>query len=128
MTAVLCVGLDPATMDYTMPGLPAGLNADSLSRSLDAMIGAIRAQGYDADLCGVSSDAGPARDTLERALGAKRYDVVSIGAGVRLLAAHTVLFEALVNTVREAAPGPKLCFNSSPTDTLDAIRRQAAPG
>jgi hypothetical protein len=57
------------------------------------------------------------------ALGARRVDVVVIGGGVRLDPAQTRVLEALVNAVIEAAPGARIGFNSSRTDTAEVIGR-----
>ena len=51
-------------------------------------------------------------------------DAVMIGAGVRFNPALTTLFEMLVNLVRDHAPQARLCFNSGPYDTADAVERQ----
>jgi hypothetical protein len=50
-----------------------------------------------------------------------------IGAGVRLAAEHTLLFERLVNVVVELVPGIRWCFNTSPETTIDALRRWVEP-
>jgi hypothetical protein len=50
-------------------------------------------------------------------------DVVVIGGGVRLDPAQTTVLEALVNAVIDAAPGARVAFNTSPTDTAEAIGR-----
>ncbi len=34
-----------------------------------------------------------------------------------------LLFEKLVNVVHEHAPQAKLCFNTKPSDTAEAVRR-----
>jgi hypothetical protein len=46
---------------------------------------------------------------------------VVIGGGVRLDPAQTPVLEALVNAVTEA--GARVAFNTSPTDTAEAIER-----
>ena len=38
-----------------------------------------------------------------------------------------VLFERIVTLVHEAAPGARLCFNSSPPSTLEAVLRWVSP-
>ena len=48
---------------------------------------------------------------------------VVIGMGVRSSKELTPFFEQLVESVRLHAPQAKLMFNSSPTDTLEAIQR-----
>jgi hypothetical protein len=57
------------------------------------------------------------------ALAARPVDVVVIGGGVRLDPAQTPVLEALVNAVIDAAPGARVAFNTSPTDTAEAIGR-----
>ncbi|WP_175647761.1 hypothetical protein [Streptomyces cyaneochromogenes] len=46
-----------------------------------------------------------------------------IGGGVRMLPENTLLFERLVNVLTEEAPGIRLCFNTTPEDTVEALRR-----
>jgi hypothetical protein len=46
-----------------------------------------------------------------------------IGAGVRKIDRHFLLFERLVNVVHEHAPRAKLCFNTKPDDTAEAVKR-----
>lgn len=46
-----------------------------------------------------------------------------IGAGVRLVANNTLLFEAIVNAAHSANPDCRFVFNYSPTSTPDDIRR-----
>ena len=50
-------------------------------------------------------------------------DVVVIGAGVRKDDDHFLLFETLINTVKNTAPNAAIAFNSLPTDTIEAIHR-----
>jgi len=52
-----------------------------------------------------------------------RWTLVVIGGGVRFDPAQTPVLEALVNVVIEAAPGVRIAFNTSPTDTAEAIAR-----
>ena len=64
-----------------------------------------------------------ARAAARAALAARPVDVVVIGGGVRLDSAETPVLEALVNAVIEAAPGARVAFNTSPTETAEAIGR-----
>jgi hypothetical protein len=59
------------------------------------------------------------RDNLKQ----KRFDCILIGAGVRAIAGNLILFEKLLNVVHAHAPQAKLCFNTKPTDTAEAVRR-----
>lgn len=58
------------------------------------------------------------RDALRR----RRFDVVVIGAGVRLEPSRTHLLEVLVNTVLKLSPESRLCFNTSPDSTVKAVQ------
>jgi len=52
------------------------------------------------------------------------YDRIMVGAGLRVVPRYFLLFEKLINVIhRHAAPSTKLCFNTNPSDTADAVRR-----
>lgn len=116
---VILVGWNPDVVDYTKwPGLtPEKLRA-ALEKDRDTLIGL----GYDAVLGLIDSDA-TAHDSLVKMLGEKSYDCVLVGAGVRTVAEHFRLFETLVNTVHQYAPRAKICFNTGPTDSVEAVQR-----
>jgi hypothetical protein len=67
--------------------------------------------------------AAAASAAARTALARRPVDVVVIGGGVRLDPAQTSELEALVNAVIVAAPGVRIAFNTSPTDTAEAIGR-----
>ena len=116
---VLLIGLDPAVVDY---GRWPGLTAEMLEGALGADVARLGELGYDASLCFVDrGETAVAR--VEEVLRAGRFDAILIGAGVRTDAEHFLLFEALVNAVHAAAPAAKLCFNTGPTDSVEAVRR-----
>jgi hypothetical protein len=48
---------------------------------------------------------------------------VLIGAGIRAMPGNFLLFEKLINVVHANAPQAKLCFNTRPTDTAEAVMR-----
>jgi len=50
---------------------------------------------------------------------------VVIGAGIRTIPADFLLFERLVNVVHRNAPGARICFNTKPSDTAEAVQRWA---
>lgn len=118
MPSVLALGLDPGFADYSQ--LPE-LTPQAVRSFIDAQLEQVREAGYEVESCLVDTGA-TADATLERCLGSKRFDCVMIGAGLRD-AAHLLLFERLLNMVHRKAPGAKLCFNTRPGDTLDAVRR-----
>jgi hypothetical protein len=78
--------------------------------------------GYEPDGCFV--DFGEKAETAVAArLRAKEYGCVIIGAGVRANPKYLLLFEKLLNVVRELAPKARIGFNTKPTDTVEAVRR-----
>jgi hypothetical protein len=48
---------------------------------------------------------------------------VVIGAGLRQPASQLLLFEKMINLIHTLAPAAKICFNTTPADTVDAVQR-----
>jgi hypothetical protein len=122
--SVLLVGLEPTLIDFSEPAYAAfpGLDARKVRAALEADKATLVALGYDAELC--LTDFGETAGTVvEERLRAKNYDCVLIGAGVRTIPRHFMLFERLVNAVHEHAPRTRLCFNTRPDDTAEAVKR-----
>lgn len=122
---IVLVGLHPDVVDYADPAYAAfpGLNAQVLMAALEKDRQALVAAGYDA-VWSFWEKKPTSMQTFLSDITTGGPSAVMIGAGVRLNPALTELFEALVNAVREHAPGVKLCFNSGPYDTAVAVRRQ----
>lgn len=122
--SVLLLGLDPAVIDYAAPAYARfpGLDEAKLRGAMEADEAGLRALGYDARLCLVDEGA-TAEAVLERRLAEGSCDCVLFGAGLRLVAENTALFERLVNLVHERAPRARLCFNAGPHGGADAVRR-----
>ena len=116
---VVYVGLEPSLVDFS--SLP-GLDEDKVRAGIRAELARLAAAGYDATFVAVDRGETAAR-TLADALSSSPVACVVIGAGVRTLPEHLVLFEQLVNAVLAAAPAARLAFNTKPGDTLDAVRR-----
>jgi hypothetical protein len=60
--------------------------------------------------------------SLARDLESQTFDCVMIGAGLRA-PKQLLLFEKLLNVVHRRAPQAKICFNTTPADTLEAVQR-----
>ncbi len=121
---VLSVGLEPGLIDFSDPAYAAfpGMTADKVMAGLTRDIATLTELGYDADLCLI--DFGKtAAAVLEEQLGKRTYDCIVIGAGVRLIAKNTPLFEQLINIAHQRAPAARLCFNTKPDDTAAAVQR-----
>ena len=118
------IGLDPDVIDGSSSDFAQfpGLSTEKLRAANDENVAALRAAGYHVDNCLIDfGDAGA--DKARQWLQAKRYDAVLIGAGVRLVASNTLLFESIVNTAHIAQPGCRFVFNRAAVATPDDIRR-----
>jgi hypothetical protein len=118
------IGLDPELIDFTAPDFAqfAGLSKERLRAANDDNVAGLRAAGYRVDNCLIPAGEYGA-EKARTALAESRYDAVLIGAGVRLVAANTLLFEAIVNAAHASQPGCRFVFNSAAVSTPDDIRR-----
>lgn len=82
-----------------------GIDAETIRAGLEGDAARLHGMGRQADVPWIG-DGPTAEPVLRARRGATRYDAVLIGAGLRTLPPHALLFEALVNAVHEAAPGP----------------------
>ena len=118
MATVLALGLDPTFADFTsMPGLTPEL----VQAFIDSQLERVRALGYEVESCLVDS-GNTAEAVLKENLGKRQYDCVMIGAGLRA-PAQLLLFEKLLNVVHMYAPTAKICFNTTPADSVEAVQR-----
>jgi hypothetical protein len=117
--SVFIIGFEPTFLDFaTIPDLDAA----KVTAALKADEARLRGLGYEVELCLI--DLGETAETvvLDR-LKQKQFNCVLIGAGVRTIPKYFILFEKLINMVHEHAPQAKLCFNTKPSDTAEAIQR-----
>ncbi|WP_328333581.1 hypothetical protein [Streptomyces sp. NBC_00455] len=122
--SMLTVGLDPALVDDAPSSRAAfpEIDAEVVRAGVAAERARLKELGFTVDAC-LLDHGGTAEAVYRAALSRKVYDIVMIGAGVRLDPALTHLFEVMVDTTRELAPGAKLCFNVSPSTTAEAVQR-----
>jgi len=122
--SVLSVGLQPQLINFADPAYAAypGMTAEKVQGGLDKDIAALNAMGYDAKLC--LTDFGETAEAVIRStLQQKPYDCVVIGAGLRTIDKNFLLFEKVLNVVHEHAPQARICFNTGPFDTAEAVKR-----
>ncbi|MER7985428.1 hypothetical protein ABTY53_07470 [Streptomyces noursei] len=122
--SMLIVGLDPALVDDAPSSRAAfpEIDAEAVRAGVAAGRARLKELGFTVDLCLL--DYGRTAEVVYRAaLSGKDYDIVVIGAGIRLDPVLTPLFEVLVDLTHELAPGAKLCFNVSPSTTVEAVQR-----
>jgi hypothetical protein len=116
----LSIGLHPSAIDYRRyPDLDEATLAARIAIGEEAM----RAAGFDIVSCQTPAEPDAAEIRLRDCMAGRTFRVAMIGAGVRMAPEHTLLFERLVNVVNELAPGISFCFNTSPEDTVHALRR-----
>jgi hypothetical protein len=119
---VLAIGIDPVFVDFTaMPQF----TAEMFRTFIDAQLDRVRASGYDVTSCLI--DLGDTAEAVTaQALTSGHFDCVLIGAGLRQPGERLLLFEKIMNLVHELAPSARICFNTTPADSVDAIRRWVA--
>jgi hypothetical protein len=117
--SVLAIGLEPAFSDLSgSPHLPPEL----IRFYIDTQIDRLRTLGYDAESCLI--DLGQTAEAeVTAALAKKSFNCVAIGAGLRLPPERLPLFEKIINLVHTHAPNARICFNTTPADTAEAVRR-----
>ena len=78
--------------------------------------------GYSVQMC-LTDFGETAEAVVQSQLKQKRFDCILIAAGIRTIPSNFILFEKLINVVHEHAPHAKLCFNTKPSDTAEAVQR-----
>ncbi|GIG90455.1 hypothetical protein [Plantactinospora endophytica] len=123
-STVLSIGLHPSAVDYSRH---PGLDEATLAARIEAGEAALRTAGFDVVSCQVSAAPDEAEAQVRKITATGSFRAVMIGAGVRMAPEHTLLFERLVNVLNETDAGIKFCFNTSPENTVDALRRWVRP-
>ena len=118
---VVLIGWNPEVVDYSKW---PDLTPEKLIAALEADRNKLNELGYEVNLLFIDS-AETAFSVVRNALDAANYDYVLIGAGVRTVPEHFIVFERLVNAAHESAPKAKICFNTNPSDTAEAVQRWA---
>ncbi|MFF9780140.1 hypothetical protein ACF1HJ_41675 [Streptomyces sp. NPDC013978] len=120
-TKVLSIGLHPSALDYSR--MPDGVDEAVFTARIEAANAALREAGFDVVPCLIDISPDRAEATVLEQLQEHAFGLAMIGGGVRMLPENTLLFERLVNLLIEATPGIRLCFNTTPEDTVEALRR-----
>jgi hypothetical protein len=121
--SVLAIGIEPALVDFS--AFP-GLTVELVRNYIEAQIAQLRVLGFDAESCLI--DLGEIAEAVAtQALRSKQPDCVVIGAGLREPAPRLLLFEKIINLVHIYAPQARICFNTNPADTAEAVLRWIEP-
>ena len=122
--SVMVIGLEPTLIDFSDPFFAdsPGADATKVLAGLKSAEDTLTRLGYSVHLC--LTDLGETAEAVVRSqLEQKRFDCVLFGAGIRTMPSNFILFEKLINVVHEHAPQARLCFNTNPSDTAEAVRR-----
>ena len=117
--SVVLIGWNPEVVDYKKW---PHFNVEKLRNMLEADRDRLIELGFEAQLFYIDS-ADTAFENTKQFLSLHQFDCVLIGAGVRTDSDHFIVFEQLINAVHLAAPNAKICFNTNPTDTAEAVQR-----
>jgi hypothetical protein len=120
---VLAIGIDPDFVDFTtMPQF----SPEMFRSYIDAQIERVRGLGYEVTSCLI--DLGDTAEAVTtRALKGDKFDCVLIGAGLRQPGERVILFEKIINLIHGLAPEASICFNTTPADSTEAVRRWISP-
>ena len=118
--AVLIIGEDTRYVNFA--AAKPGTTPESVMSGLNASIEQLRSAGHRAEL--LLTDAGEtAADVVTRRLRSTAFEVVVVGAGIRVLPGNTLLFEKVMNAIHAEAPKAKIAFNEAPDDSAKAAMR-----
>jgi hypothetical protein len=122
---VLSIGIHPHSLDYTT--LPDDFDEAVLTARIERGNAALREAGFNFVPCLVDAAPDAAEQAIRDQLQGAQFGLAMIGGGIRMMPEHTLLFERIVNVLHEASPGIRMCFNTAPDNTVDALRRWIAP-
>ena len=119
---VLLLGIDPKFIDVNL-ATSTGWDANRVKAVAQEENNKLTDLGYEPQICLI--DLGEtAESVVSDRLSRENFDCIMIGAGVRLVPQHTVLFEKIINAVHQKAPpSSKICFNTNPGDSAEAVLR-----
>jgi hypothetical protein len=119
---VFLIGIDPKLIDPNL-STATGWDANRVRAAAQYANKRLVELGYELQSCLLDprgTDESVVSDTLSR----EKFDCIMVGAGVRVLSQNTILFEKIMNTIHQKAPpSSKICFNTNPADTIEAILR-----
>ena len=126
---VLLIGIDPKLIDFSKVTTAnitintAGWDANRVKAAGQDAGKRLTELGYEVQSCLV--DLGKtAENVISDILSRERFDCIMIGAGVRMLPQNTILFEKIINIIHQkSSPSSKICFNTNPSDTVEAVVR-----
>ena len=119
---VLMIGEDPQLIDFSAPDAPPNMSVKKVMDGLNGSRERLERSGYETTIL-LTRDAETVETQVSEALRDRHYDVIVIGAGLRILPPMAEQFEKLINVLHKDAPDAKLAFNSRPDDSDAAALR-----
>jgi hypothetical protein len=95
----------------------------SLTSRVGSSNAALVAAGVDVVFVIITTVPSDAERIIRETMAKAEFGVAMIGAGLRLLPENSVLFERVINAVIDVSPRIRLCFNTKPEDTIEAVAR-----
>jgi hypothetical protein len=122
MKKILFLGIDPKLIDVNL-ATTTGWDANRVKAVAQEANNNLTELGYEVQNCLV--DLGEtAESVVSDTLSRENFECIMIGAGIRILPQHTVMFEKIINAVHQKAPPTsKICFNTNPGDSAEAVLR-----
>jgi hypothetical protein len=119
---VLLIGIDPKLIDPNL-STATGWDANRVRAAAQDANKRLVELGYVLQSC-LLDPRGTDESVVSDRLSREKFDCIMVGAGVRVLSQNTILFEKIMNTIHQKAPpSSKICFNTNPADTVEAILR-----
>ena len=124
---VLLIGIDPKLIDFSKnTTATTGWDANRVQTAGQDANKRLMELGYEVQSC-LIVDLGEttAESVVSDILSREKFDCIMIGAGIRALPQHALMFEKIINTIHQKAPptSTKICFNTNPNDTVEAVLR-----
>jgi hypothetical protein len=120
---VLLIGIDPKLIDSSL-ATTTGWDTKRVQAAAQELNKRLMELGYEVQSCLVDPGGETAESVVSDALSREKFDCIMVGAGVRTIPQHTLMFEKIINTIHQKAPpSSKLCFNTNPADTVEAVLR-----
>ena len=119
---VLLTGIDPKLIDSSLANT-TGWDGNRIQAEVQDAIKRLMDLGYEVHTC-VFDFGETAESVVSDTLSREKFDCIMIGGGIRIIPQHTLLFEKIINTIHHKAPSSsKICFNTNPSDTVEAVLR-----
>jgi hypothetical protein len=121
-TKVLFIGIDPKLIDFSL-ATATGWDANRVHAAAQDANKRLMELGFEVRTC-LGDFGETAESVVSDMLSRERFDCIMIGAGLRVILQNTLLFEKIINTIHQKAPpSSKICFNTNPSDTVEAVLR-----